>query len=608
MNAGAGWRPGRLAGIVLLALPVWPYLALGEEAPATGSRSSDTQAERPTVSRSEHPPRRRKSPAGWKPRRGGARARPAAQEPPGVARSQARLIRNLRRSLEAATRALGRLDVSPEGRRSTLLPSPHPWTAAGDPDSTSAFPASVGAPNRPRDGAPAGSLTSSPAPEPAPPLEPPPPTGPGDPSLAELPAPSDSDEIAPESDPLRLGGMLYQRAISSIPAGDRPADYRLSTPTLVDVFLDSRPNNRVRGMIAGRLHYDPALPRPQVASDTPAMSGYPTSLAAVSRGPSVALDQLWLRFDVKHLLFVIAGKQHVRWGTGRVWAPADFLHGQRRNPLERFDARAGTTMLKLHVPWESTGANFYACGLLDDSEPRARLGDVAGAARAEVVLGTAEVGATVLVQLGRRPKLGFDASAGFWNLDVHAEAALRDRDETDRVTVAEAPAIAPGSPGFIEQRYPATPGAREYAAQVVGGLAYNRRYGDNDMLTIGLEYFHNPLGYGSSDVYPGVLLARPTLLRDPGTFFYLGRQYGAAFLAMPAPFSWNHTTFALTMLTNLSDGSYVSRIDYTFDFFSNLRLEAFAALHHGRQGEFRLVMFGSPDPLLDVGLALRVSL
>lgn len=79
-----------------------------------------------------------------------------------------------------------------------------------------------------------------------------------------------------------------------------------------------------------------------------------------TNAPRVLLDQLWLRFGLWHALFVTAGRQHVRWGTAQIWTPADFLHLQRRNPLNPFDARRGTDVVKLHLPIESAAWNFYA--------------------------------------------------------------------------------------------------------------------------------------------------------------------------------------------------------------------------------------------------------
>ncbi len=91
------------------------------------------------------------------------------------------------------------------------------------------------------------------------------------------------------------------------------------------------------------------------------------------------LDQLWVNFDVDHRAFVTVGRQHVKWGVGKFWNPTDYLHPVKRDPLATFDTRTGTTLVKLHVPWEKRGWNLYAVGLLEDAggdtgQPTNRLG------------------------------------------------------------------------------------------------------------------------------------------------------------------------------------------------------------------------------------------
>jgi hypothetical protein len=439
-----------------------------------------------------------------------------------------------------------------------------------------------------------------------------------------------SEETAPE-DPLKLGGMFYLRTQTAARQGETPNDWSLSAPALLDAYMDARPNERVRGLVLARMSFDPTLPTG--ASMTAAQEGMlgndgssgsmgtadlSSLFAGRSRGPNVVLDQMWLRFDLDRTVFVTAGKQHVRWGTARFWTPADFLHVRRRNPLDVFDARTGTTMLKLHLPWERTGWNFYAYGLLEGADATPRLGDVAGAARAEVVLGSTEIGAGALVQAGKKPKLAFDISTGIWELDVYGEVALRYGDEIDRVTYVP-PAGGPGTTTrfTLLDQFPTTTRSG-MKAQAVGGFSYSRKYNDNDVFNVGVEYFYNPLGYNSPEAYPGLVLPRGTPLREPATFFYLGRQYGAIFVNVPAPYDWNYTTFTLSNLGNLSDQSFITRLDYSLVLLTHLRFEAFAAVHYGRrEGEFRfgvsdLTIDGHPfniaPSLLDLGVALRVSL
>jgi hypothetical protein len=453
-----------------------------------------------------------------------------------------------------------------------------------------------------------------------------------------------SDEVAPE-DPLRIGGQFYLRAQSTAGRSQSPDEWSFSSPTLLDAYLDARPNERVRGFVLGRMQFDPSLPEEgQAGGAGSAAAGAPLEASgstmgtaplsslfgAPTRGPRVALDQLWLRFDLGRRVFVTAGKQHVRWGTGRFWTPTDYLHFRRRNPLDVFDARTGTTMLKLHLPWEERGWNLYGYAVTEGADATSTVGRVSAGGRAEIVLGTTELAAGALVRKGSKPKLGFDASTGLGPFDLYGELALRYGSEIDRVTYDPDATIAPGRPFGELDRAAQEARLREIARtfyparrrsglepQVVGGLTYQQKYNDNDVFTVGAEYFYNALGYASPLVYPGLIIPRDPPLAEPATFFYLGRHYGALFLNVPAPYSWNYTTFTLSTLGNLSDRSFITRFDYSLLLLTHLRFEAFVAVRYGEEsGEFRLGArnFG-PVPLpardaalLDLGVALRVAL
>jgi hypothetical protein len=232
-------------------------------------------------------------------------------------------------------------------------------------------------------------------------------------------------EPRPREDPLKIGGQLYLRALGQWQQDVPPADWSLAAPALVDGYLDVRPNDRVRGFLLARLQYDLAratsgssAPAPPIGSPG-AASGSGTSLFALqSQNPRVLLDQLWINFDVQRTVFVTAGKQHVKWGAARFWNPTDFLHPVRRDPLAVFDARTGLTMVKLQLPWEKMGWNLYGVGFLDEAQPVGTVGAVGGAARAEVVLGSAEFGVDGLAERGRDARLGLGFSAGSWDPDA----------------------------------------------------------------------------------------------------------------------------------------------------------------------------------------------
>jgi hypothetical protein len=495
----------------------------------------------------------------------------------------------------------------PEGKPEQKPAEPTPETPAAEP------PAAIPMPDRPSgEAAPASTPESS-----------------RDDAILGAGAQSrTTDEAAPE-DPLKIGGMFYLRTQATAREEQTPDEWLLSAPILLDAFLDARPNDRVRGFVLGRMFFDPTLPLAgaqavaqaagEVTGGSMGSADLSSLLATGDRGPHTFLDQMWLRFDIDRTVFVTAGKQHARWGTARFWSPTDFLHVRRRDPLAVFDARAGTTMLKLHVPWEALGWNFYGYGLLEDVERTSTVGQISGAGRAEIVFGTTEVGLGAMVHKDRKPKLAMDVSTGIWDLDFYGEMALRYGSEIDRVVVAPDLGGPPdeSGPAMIERLYPVD---RDHGIkpQVVGGVSYQRRYNDNDVWTLGVEYFYNALGYDSPRAYPGLISTRLTPLVEPSTFFYLGRQYGAVFLSVPAPYSWDYHTFTLSTLGNFSDGSYITRLDYSLLFLTHLRFEAFVSGRYGTsEGEFRLGVdnfrvgdqeFSIPPMILDIGLALRVSI
>jgi hypothetical protein len=323
---------------------------------------------------------------------------------------------------------------------------------------------------------------------------------------------------------------------------------------------------------------------------------------------------MWIRFDVLEHVFVTAGKQHVRWGTGRFWQPTDYLHLLRRNPLDVFDARGGTTMLKLNVPWEEKAWNFYGFAVAEDPNlPTPTLNKVAGAFRVEGVVAGVEVGAdTYLGGSSGKARYGFDMSTGIYDFDVYADVGLRPGSDFNVYFPTEN--VVGGFDG--------------YETQAVGGINYSRKYNDNDVWTAGVEYFYNHAGYESGHVYPQAfqyaLAQNPQL--NPFTlfpFFYIGRHYGAVYVSLPAPYSWNYTTFTLSTLGNFSDGSFVTRLDYSLTFLTHMSLEAFVAVHYGNLGgEFRFQipasslppgLTGVPAnltsyPVCDLGLALRLKI
>jgi hypothetical protein len=464
------------------------------------------------------------------------------------------------------------------------------------------------------------------------------------PSTPQLPA--GSLVTGSKEDWLKIGGQLQLRAQASAYEGTAARDWPFSSPNLLDVYLDARPNDRVRGFVLGRLSYDPTVRTTHGGGGGTPGSGSQGGTSSIGFGsssstdnPGGVLDQLWINFDVSHRAFVTAGRQHVKWGVGKFWNPTDYLHPQKRDPLATFDARAGTTLVKLHVPWEQRGWNFYGFGIFEDlagntDATASRLGRIGGGARAELVLGSAELGLDAVAQDRHHPRYGVDLSAGVGDFDLYAEAAFRSGGDGPRWRRNGPPPQVPLSELIGWER----DDSKKLTPQVVVGGTWALKYSDEDSLTVGAEYFYNSLGYDRKDVYPYLLVGAPTLgvsgtgqptltPQDPTAFrpFYLGQHYAAVNLYLPQPGRWNDTTLIATVLGNLSDRSYVARLDASVLVLTYMTVETFVAGHFGEKGgEFRLALpsalasqaasqsggstFPSGAPIVDVGLSLRVAL
>jgi hypothetical protein len=248
-----------------------------------------------------------------------------------------------------------------------------------------------------------------------------------------------------------------------------------------------------------------------------------------------------------------------------------------------------------------------------------------------MVLGTSELGAGVFARRGQRPKLAADFSTGIWDLDLYGEVAVRWAQDIDRVStnLNVNPADLPFGPTptsntaaawtqylgpAVDTIYPAVAGTG-VKVQATGGMSYSIKYADKDVFTLGAEYFYNQLGYSDTAVYPGLILPHQQALNEPASFFYLGRHYAGVFALLPAPGSWDRTSFTLSSMANLSDRSGITRLDYSFVLLTHLRFEAFGAVHWGeKKGEFRfgtdasiLGQARSPS-LFDLGLGLRMAI
>lgn len=412
------------------------------------------------------------------------------------------------------------------------------------------------------------------------------------PSSSETPAPAPS-VLEQVDDFLDVGGTLFLRTNLSWREDEAFDEAPLTAPSLLDAYMDVRPTDRVRGFAQLRLAYDYTVK----AGDTDAFG-------KEQKAFELLLDQAWLKFDLGRVVYVTAGKQRIRWGTGRFWNPTDFINQTTRDSLDFFDTRSGVDLLKLHFPFEALGWNLYLLGVMGGIDSLEQSGV---AARAEIVVGEMELALSTLVKQDAPLKVGGDVSFGLWLFDLRAEGTLQRGLEGK---------YWDGELDFEEGIVPEEVDTEgEWFFRGVAGGDVSLKYSDQDSLILGGEYFFNQVGYASAELYPWLAL------NGGFTPLYLGRHYVAGYAVLQGPWTWDEATFTLSTLANLSDLSVLSRLDFSLLMLNYITLNTFVGVHWGNVGEMRLGLEIDPLPfvpgledglvvptqMVDAGVALRVA-
>jgi hypothetical protein len=383
------------------------------------------------------------------------------------------------------------------------------------------------------------------------------------------------------SDRTDIGGRLYLRLQAEWREDTDAGDQTITMPNLLDVYLDARPNDRVRAYFRGRIAQDPSG------------GGRFAELAGVDpREPDFDVDQMWIRFDVARTAFVTVGRQQVRWGKARVWNPTDFVNATRRDPLTTLDLRSGVTMARVQVPVGDAGSNLQAMALLEDADA---LGEIGGVGRFELALTSAEIGISGAARDDGGVRGGLDFSAGLTTvgIDVYGEAAYDQKRRTIR---------------GVEDAW---------TLQAVGGLEYEFVYTDQDTAIVGAEYFFNQAGITDRDQTDLLLLQG---VSPP----YIGKHAIAAYTVWAQPGDWNTGTLFLTGIYNVSDRTGTTRLNVSQQVLTDLWLDPYVAGSFGPAGgawrfdlteeEAALASLGGveippiPPLVVDAGLWMRVEM
>jgi hypothetical protein len=320
-----------------------------------------------------------------------------------------------------------------------------------------------------------------------------------------------------------------------------------------------------------------------------------TTAATTASNPAVLLDQAWLSFDIAHAVFVTAGRQHVKWGVARFFSPTDFLASQLRDPLAQFDARLGPDRGR----WWSDGLNpprgppspprtwaaLLGSGSVQNpggsgvspTDTGTELRDVGGApgrsSRSRTALRHRRAGPAQPQSRGR------DLTMSLGDFDVYGEVAVKDGLDTPTQRTVNidsqvaVPSLGPCNSGdtCVTVTTPVTFSVASRSSPVVqaaGGVSYSFNIEGNKSLTLNGEYFYNSASYDRNE-YLNLLLV--------GGYqpFYVGRHYLALSAAWVDPAA--KTTWILSGIGNLSDGTYIARLDFLITVLRYLSVEAFVA-------------------------------
>lgn len=349
---------------------------------------------------------------------------------------------------------------------------------------------------------------------------------------------------------LTLGGRLELQSSLLKQKSQSVGDSLFSQATTAELYLDSRPTDDLRGFIKGAI----------------------TNTGGTQKTSGGVLYESWIKWGGHGSVFTTLGKQKLKWGSATFWNPTDFFAVTAKDPFADYDVRPGANLLKIHVPFEKSGHNFYVLANFDDSS---RINGSKSAARAELNYGLGNFSGEVALTFAGGRNLprqwGLDLNTALGPIDIIVESALTHKSQNDFFRVATS---SNGTKTILTESR-----TNEVIGQVVAGLRYDVKYSESDSANVTVEYFWNDFGT-SNPVIEAI-----SLLRGQSQRLYLSNRYWAASVFLPQPGEWNDTSLLFSGLWNLADKSWLARASWNekINVKSNVN---FAIARFGGLGEF----------------------
>lgn len=349
-------------------------------------------------------------------------------------------------------------------------------------------------------------------------------------------------------------------ALALVPEGKSVGFSGEITSAAVDLVSNSRDANSLYTYTVANIYLDARLPRQaKVFADVEAM------YLSQSKITSVALQELFLDFNLAQSAYFRAGKQVLQWGRCYLWNPTDLINVERPHFVRKIGTREGAYGLKMHIPF-GTVLNIYDfldTGTAQDADA------VANALKVEYLLGNFEIAVSGWGKKGRRPVWGLDFSTRVFGIDTVGEVSVSQGAGQARVRVED---------GLL------TSGADDQAWYPRASLDFSRSFtvGDfKDRLTLTAEGYYDRSGYDKNILADGTVydfalpvtagpavMARGTIkdfihlqqLYQPN---YFSRGYVAVFAAFNR-FLLADAALTLNWIQNLVDNSNIVSLGVTY--------------------------------------------
>ncbi|MBN2188401.1 MAG: hypothetical protein JW699_03025 [Chitinispirillaceae bacterium] len=244
-----------------------------------------------------------------------------------------------------------------------------------------------------------------------------------------------------------------------------------------------------------------------VPSGSPAPLSTESTVTAAS-GAVFSMREMFVDVNYRKTVYLRAGKQVLQWGPCSFWNPTDLVNIERKSFLQKEGHREGSYGLKMHIPYK-TLFNFYSFLDVNDADSIANL---ALSVKAEVLVGRTELALSGWKRDGFDPAFGFDLTTQVFNVQVAAEASLRNGSR--KITLEK-----------IDTLWDTTTiGGKWYPRVAVSLTRFFPLAGVADRLIVSSEFYYNHIGY-DENVFADPVLGKDLQSLMAGSFFSIDTSH-----------------------------------------------------------------------------------